>query len=109
MFYRHKIHYINESLAYYRKYNNQERLSVQSEKYIGIKKKMYVNFKKMNVKYLIVLYLIVLYLIAVKLVKSTIVNANLLSNNKAITVNKFTLYFRPVHYLNEPMKKITNN
>ena len=95
MFFRHKVHYINEPLAFYREYNNQERLSVQREKYIGIEKKMYANFKKMRIK-----NPFVLHRIAVKLVKSTIFKANSVSNSKAITINRFNLYFRPVYYLN---------
>jgi glycosyltransferase involved in cell wall biosynthesis len=95
LFYRHKIHYIDEPLAFYREYNNQDRLSVQREKYIGIEKKMYANFKKMKIK-----NPFVLHRIAVKLVKSSIIKANSLSCSKAITINRFTLYLRPVYYLN---------
>jgi hypothetical protein len=46
MFYRHKVCYIDTPLAYHRDYNHQNRLSAQTEKYIGIEKKMYQNFKK---------------------------------------------------------------
>ena len=62
MFYRHKVYYINEPLAFYREYANQERLSKQLEKYIGIEKKMYCNFKKMGIINLFVLYRIKLRL-----------------------------------------------
>lgn len=95
MFFRHKVHYINEPLAFYREYDHQERLSVQREKYIGIEKKMYANFLKMNIK-----NPFVLHKIAVKLVKSAIVRANSVSTSKAITINRFNLYLRPVYCLN---------
>ena len=94
MFYRHKVHYINEPLAFYREYNNQERLSVQREKYIGIEKKMYGNFKKMGVR-----NPFILYLIAIKLAKSAIRIFTL--NNDQIIINRFNLYLRPLKYLNK--------
>lgn len=62
MFYRHKVFYINEPLAFYRDYANQDRLSIQSEKYIGIEKKMYQNFVKMRVTNPFILYKIALIL-----------------------------------------------
>lgn len=92
LFYRHKVYYINEPLAFYREYNNQERLSVQREKYIGIEKKMYSNFKKMGVR-----NPIVLHLIAIKLAKSAIRIVTL--NNNQVKINRFYLYFRPLKYL----------
>lgn len=49
MFYRHKVIYIDETLAFYREYDDANRLSIQNDKYLGIEKKMYVNFIKMGV------------------------------------------------------------
>lgn len=94
MFFRHKVQYINEPLAFYREYNNQERLSVQREKYIGIEKKMYSNFKKMGVR-----NPFILYLIAIKLAKSAI--RIFILNNGQIIINRFNLYLRPLKYLNK--------
>ena len=94
MFYRHKVFYFEEPLAFYREYSNQERLSVQKEKYIGIEKKMYGNFKKMGVR-----NPFILYLIAIKLAKSAI--RIFILNNDQIIINRFNLYFRPVKCLNK--------
>jgi len=94
MFFRHRVHYINEPLAFYREYNDQERLSVQREKYIGIEKKMYGNFKKMGVR-----NPFILYLIAIKLVKNAI--RIFILNNDQIIINRFNLYLRPLKYLNK--------
>lgn len=58
MFYRHKVFYIEEPLAYYRDYADEKRLSLQTDKYIGIESKMYSNFLKMKVRNPIVLYCI---------------------------------------------------
>ncbi len=95
MFYRHKVQYINEPLAFYREYNDRERLSSQTERYIGIEKKMYANFLKMNIK-----NPIILHRIAIKLAKSVIIKTNLLPNRKSIKINRFNLYIRPVYCLN---------
>jgi glycosyltransferase involved in cell wall biosynthesis len=67
MFYRHKVFYIEEPLAYYRDYADEKRLSLQTDKYIGIESKMYSNFLKMKVR-----NPFVLYFIAVKLAKAII-------------------------------------
>ena len=56
MFYRHKVFYINEPLAYYREYSDLKRLSLQRDKYIGLEKKIYNNFVKMGIRNPIVLY-----------------------------------------------------
>lgn len=94
MFYRHKIHYINEPLAFYREYNNQERLSVQREKYIGIEKKMYANFKKMKIR-----NPFILYWIAIKLLKKAIEKNNFLCSEKII-IYRINIYLRPRYFLN---------
>lgn len=96
MFYRHKIHYINEPLAFYREYSNQERLSVQREKYIGIEKKMYANFKKMNIK-----NPFILYWIAIRLLKNSVKIWNEIHFLNPFKISKFDLYFKPVKYLNK--------
>jgi hypothetical protein len=56
MFYRHKLLYINEPLAYYREYSDLKRLSLQRDKYIGVEKKMYDNFVKMEISNPITLF-----------------------------------------------------
>lgn len=96
MFFRHRVHYINEPLAFYREYNNQERLSVQREKYIGIEKKMYANFKKMGVR-----NPFNLYLIAIKLLKSAVKIWNEKYFLNPMKISKFDFYFRPVKCLNK--------
>ena len=94
MFYRHKVQYINEPLAFYREYNNQERLSLQKDKYIGIEKKMYANFKKMKI-----INSFILYLIAVTLLKKAIEKNNSLCPKKII-ISRINIYFRPHYVLN---------
>ena len=48
-FFRFSVRYIAEPLAYYREYEQTERLSVQRAKYLGIGLKMLDNFKTMGV------------------------------------------------------------
>lgn len=95
MFFRHKVYYINEPLAFYREYNNQQRLSLQHKKYIGIEKKMYANFIKMGVK-----NPLVLYKIAIKLLKRAVKTWNNVNYSNPVKINKFNFYFRPVYCLN---------
>jgi glycosyltransferase involved in cell wall biosynthesis len=99
MFYRHKVLYCNEPLAFYREYKNQERLSVQKEKYIGIEKKMYQNFIKMGVK-----NPFILYKIALKLLKKALITWNEIHYFNPIKIRKFDFYFRPVYCLNNYFK-----
>lgn len=94
MFYRHKVFYINESLAFYREYDDPDRLSLQLEKYIGIEKKMMLNFKNMGIK-----NPITLHLIAMKLVNSARSKHNSLFPFQPIVINKFDFYFRPSYCL----------
>ncbi|WDF62872.1 glycosyltransferase family 2 protein [Flavobacterium sp. KACC 22763] len=94
MFFRHKVGYINEALAFYREYNNDGRLSLQQEKYRGIEKKMLTNFKDMGIK-----NPIILYFIAMRLLKSAIRRHNNLSPKQIVINNKFDFYFRPSYCL----------
>lgn len=95
MFYRHKVYYINEPLAFYREYGDANRLSLQREKYIGIEKKMLANFKKMGVK-----NPLVLNRIARKLLLSAERTWNEVYSQNPIRINKFDLYFKPIYCLN---------
>jgi len=90
MFYRHKVLYINEPLAFYREYNNEERLSLQKVKYIGIEKKMLKNFQKMGLK-----NLIINYRIAYLLSKSALRRWNLVYPENKIKLNLFEKYLTP--------------
>ncbi|SHM61113.1 glycosyltransferase family 2 protein [Flavobacterium saccharophilum] len=94
MFYRHKVFYINEPLAFYRQYEDENRLSVQLEKYIGIEKKMYLNFIKMGIN-----NPFILYRIALRLLKSAEKKWNQVFLLKPISISKFDFYFRPVYCL----------
>jgi glycosyltransferase involved in cell wall biosynthesis len=95
MFYRHKVHYINEPLAFYREYDDARRLSLQSEMFVGIEKKMFLNFKKMGIK-----NPFTLHLIAVRLLKKAIKKNNSLYFEAKITISKINIYFRPRYFLN---------
>lgn len=100
MFYRHKVFYINEPLAFYRQYTDENRLSVQVEKYIGIEKKMYFNFKRMGIK-----NPIVLYFIALKLLKSEERKWNHNYSKNIYKINRFNLYIKPAYYLGKFLKQ----
>ena len=93
MFYRHKLFYINEPLAFYREYNDQERLSLQKEKYIGIEKKMFDNFKKMGIK-----NPFVYYLIKIKLLESHLRRWNMIHKKNPIKIRKIEIWIR-INYL----------
>lgn len=95
MFYRHKVFYINEPLAFYRQYEDENRLSVQLEKYIGIEKKMYHNFKRMKIR-----NHFVFYLIKIKLIKSYIKRWNAIFKNDPIKSNEFEIWIK-ANYLRD--------
>lgn len=95
LFYRHKVMYIDEPLAYYREYDNPERLSLQTEKYVGVEKKMYQNFKNMGIK-----NPFYLYFIALKLAQSNIRTHNNVHRNGQFKVNRIKLLLNPFRYLN---------
>lgn len=89
MFYKHKVLYINQPLAYYRDYSDIKRLSIQKEKYLGIEKKIYDNFVKMGIK-----NPFVLQKIAVVLLKTLIRRNNSIKSKKKISLNLFeTIFF----------------
>jgi glycosyltransferase involved in cell wall biosynthesis len=99
MFYRHKVYYIDTPLAYYRDYNHQNRLSVQTKKYIGIEKKMYQNFKKMGVR-----NFFTLYKIAIRLATSSLRTYNEVSKTRKIKLNIYILYLYPHYYIKKASK-----
>jgi glycosyltransferase involved in cell wall biosynthesis len=99
MFYRHKVYYFDTPLAYYRDYNHQNRLSVQTEKYIGIEKKMYQNFKKMGVR-----NFFTLYKIAIRLATSSLRTYNEVSKTNKINLNIYILYLYPHYYIKKASK-----
>ena len=94
MFYRHRVLYINEPLAFYREYNNTNRLSQQNDKYIGIEKKIYDNFVKMGIK-----NPFLLQRIAYRLLISGIKRYNLYLPNKPIKLSFLDKYFFPIKKL----------
>ena len=95
MFYRHKVLYSVETLAFYREYKNEERLSLQREKYITLEKKMYINLKKMKIK-----NPFILYLIAIKLLKSAVRMWNEINFLNPMKISIVNFYFRPIYCLN---------
>ncbi|PKA82119.1 glycosyltransferase involved in cell wall biosynthesis [Ulvibacter sp. MAR_2010_11] len=99
LFYRHKIEYIDEPLAFYRDFGADNRLSTQRKKYIGIEQKMIDNFKKMGIY-----NPLVLYKIRVRLLKQAIRNWNLAYPDNSIKINTFNLYLRPGYYLKHCFK-----
>lgn len=99
MFYRHRVCYIDEPLAFYREYNDENRLSLQQEKYIGIEKKMYLNFKKMGIR-----NPFVLNIIARRLLISAIRTLNNVYPDRCLKVSILNLFIRPAYYLNRYFK-----
>lgn len=100
MFYLYKVYYINEALALYREYSNVQRLSVQREKYIGIEKKMFSNFRKMGIK-----NPILLYKIARRLLASAIRIWDEVYPENPKKISKLDLYLRPTYCLNNYFNK----
>lgn len=91
MFYRHKVIYIDEPLAYYRHYTSKTRLSLQKDKYIGLEKKIYNNFVNMGIK-----NPFVLNKIASRLLVSGVKRYNLFFPNKPIRLSFLDKYFFPI-------------
>jgi glycosyltransferase involved in cell wall biosynthesis len=100
MFYRHKVYYINEPLAFYREYNNSARLSVQRENYIGIEKKVFLNLKKMGLR-----NPILLYKISQRLLIGALRTWNEVYPQNPLKISKIDFYFRPVYFLNNYISK----
>ncbi len=96
MFYRHKVKYINEPLAFYREYKDISRLSLQNLKYIGIEQKIYDNFVNMGVK-----NPFTLYRIARKLLRKSVENYNKLFPQSKIQVTFLELYIFPQKKIKE--------
>ncbi|KAF2081179.1 glycosyltransferase family 2 protein [Flavobacterium sharifuzzamanii] len=94
MFYRHKVYYINEPLAFYREYDHPDRLSLQQKKYLGIEKKMYHNFKRMKIK-----NPFILYYIKVRLLKSHINRNNMIFENNPINVSDMGVWLRTNYFI----------
>jgi glycosyltransferase involved in cell wall biosynthesis len=100
MFYRHKVLYINEPLAYYREYNDSSRLSLQNLKYIGLEQKIYNNFVIMGVK-----NPIVLHRIAFRLLISGVKRYNDIFSDNLLNISFLDKYFFP----RKMLKNITLN
>jgi glycosyltransferase involved in cell wall biosynthesis len=94
MFYRHKVFYFDEPLAFYREYASQDRLSKKFEKYIGIEEKMLHNFRNMGIR-----NLLIIYRIKICLAKSAFMKWNSLYNDKKLKINYFILIFNPKSYI----------
>ena len=92
--YQFKVLYLKEPLAYYRENNNPNRLSKQTEKYLGLETKIYYNLVKMGIK-----NPFTLYRIALKLAQAGIRNINLFYGINKITISKWKLYLNPFFYV----------
>jgi len=96
MFYKHRVLYIDEPLAYYRDYSEIQRLSTKKENYLGIEKKIYDNFVRMDIK-----NPFVLQKIAIILLQSLIRRNNTITNMKKISLNLFETFFFAKKYLKQ--------
>jgi glycosyltransferase involved in cell wall biosynthesis len=95
MFFRHKVLYIDEPLAFYRDHQDKERLSLQEIKYLGIEKKIFANLKNMGISNVFILHRIAIYL-----VKSSLRRWNEVHPERPKKINMFLLRMRPIYYLN---------
>lgn len=90
MFYKHKVYYYKEPFTYYREYNSNDRLSLQTKEYLGIEKKIFDNFLKMGIR-----NPFVLNRIASKLLFCSVKRFNEIYINKKIDLNFFDKYIFP--------------
>jgi glycosyltransferase involved in cell wall biosynthesis len=99
LFYKHKVHYIGEPLAFYRVYDDENRLSTQRQRYVGLEQKMFNNFKKMGVT-----NPWVLHKIAQRILKMAIDNWKTAYPEKSLKISKFNKIFRPQYCLENCFK-----
>ncbi len=90
LFFRHKVHYIGEPLAFYRVYDDENRLSTQRQRYVGLEQKMFDNFKKMGVT-----NHWTLHKIAQRILRMAIDNWKTAYPEKSLKISKFNKIFRP--------------
>lgn len=90
LFYKHKVYYIKEPLAYYREYQSDDRLSYQEAKYLGIEKVIFKNFLDMGIN-----NLFILKKIASKLLLCGVDRFNKIYPDKRIKLNFFDKYIHP--------------
>ncbi len=98
-FYRHKVKYLAEPLAYYRDFGDDGRLSQQRKKYIGIELKMLENFKAMGVT-----NPWTLHCISIHLVKQAIRNWNIAYPDKPKKISRWQYLIRPNYVLKHCFK-----
>ena len=101
MFYRHKVFYIEEPLAFYREHDIDVRLSKKLDKYIGLEEKMLRNFKNMGVN-----NFFILYKIKIRLARKAFEKWNSYCN-KSRKMDYLKLFFTPQSFVVE-LSKITN-
>lgn len=100
LFYKHKIYFISEPLAYYRVYDHENRLSAERQRYVGMELKMFNNFKKMGIR-----NPILLYRIARRLLRKAIFSHNVLYPNNLIKRSTLVNVLNPVKGLSSIAKK----
>lgn len=101
LFFRHKVFYVSKSLAFYREYNNNNRLSLNFKKYIGVEKKLLNNLKKMGIKNAFILYKIKIRLAFSAKKRVTSINDNVF---KMSVLDRFRLLLNPQKELNKYSK-----
>ncbi|MEL6813068.1 MAG: glycosyltransferase [Bacteroidota bacterium] len=98
-FYKHLILYLDEPLAFYRVYNDENRLSAQRQRYVGMEQKMFENFKKMGVR-----NPWILHKIAQRLLNFAVYNWNTAYPDKSVKIPMFNQLFRPRYSLQHYFK-----
>lgn len=99
-FYKYKVWYIPEPLAYYRVYEDANRLSLQRERYVGLEQKMFENFKRMGIT-----NPWVLYKIARRLLTYAIGNWKAAYPEKPLSIGLYNRLFRPQFSLKNKFSK----
>lgn len=101
LFYKHKVFYINDSLAFYREYSNTKRLSLMTDKYVGVEGKLYLNLKKMGFNSFITKYKVLYKLANVAKKRKLDLGTLNTANNSVIDI---LIYIYPLFFLNKYSK-----
>lgn len=96
LFFRHKVHYIDQPLAFYREYDNSSRLSTHDKKYKEIEKTTFNNLLNMGIR-----NPIALYRIARKLLRRAVYRKNAIDSNSKFKLSIFDEYIRPIKKLQD--------
>ncbi len=96
LFYRHKVKYYEEPLAFYREYSDSKRLSTHNEKYKLVEKTTYNNLLKMGIN-----NPITKHRMAINLLRGAVNRKNKINSTSKFKLSIFDEYIRPIKTLHE--------